>query len=44
MVSSDERIYPDAKRFDPDRFSDENEGKRPPNSFFPFGLGMAILA
>lgn len=35
----DERYFPNPKRFDPDRFSDENKNKIVPGSYLPFGIG-----
>ncbi|XP_059612803.1 cytochrome P450 6A1-like [Phlebotomus argentipes] len=38
----DEEIFPDAQRFDPDRFRDEARGERHNFAFIPFGEGPRI--
>lgn len=35
----DEAYFPDPKRFDPERFSDENKGKIRNGTYLPFGMG-----
>nr|QTM97432.1 Cytochrome P450 [Sitophilus oryzae] len=35
----DSNHYPDPKKFDPERFSEENKGKIPPFTYTPFGVG-----
>ncbi|CAN8008111.1 unnamed protein product, partial [Ixodes pacificus] len=39
MIHMDERFFPDPTKFDPDRFSEENEGSIPKLAFQPFGMG-----
>ncbi|XP_053660558.1 probable cytochrome P450 9f2 [Anopheles marshallii] len=36
---SDPKYFPDPKRFDPERFSEENRHKINPGSYLPFGVG-----
>src|SRR5262249_28805712 len=35
----DARLYPDPERFEPERFTPENERRRPRNAYLPFGAG-----
>ncbi|KAM7293516.1 cytochrome P450 3A14 isoform X1 [Ixodes scapularis] len=39
VIHMDERFFPDPTKFDPDRFSEENEGSIPKLAFQPFGMG-----
>ncbi|CAN8007777.1 unnamed protein product [Ixodes pacificus] len=39
VIHMDERFFPDPTKFDPDRFSEENEGRIPKFAFQPFGMG-----
>ena len=36
-IHNDADYYPEPHVFDPERFSDENKGKRHPLTFIPFG-------
>lgn len=38
-IHMDPKYYPDPKKFDPDRFSDENKKNIKPSTFMPFGMG-----
>lgn len=38
-IHHDPEIYNDPKKFDPERFNDENKHKIKPGSYIPFGLG-----
>lgn len=38
-IQRDSRYFPDPERFDPERFSEENKGSRPPCTYLPFGDG-----
>jgi cytochrome P450 len=42
LVQRDERWYPEPRRFDPERWSEEEEAKRPRYSYFPFGGGPRL--
>lgn len=35
----DPEYFPNPKKFDPERFSDENKGNINPNTYLPFGIG-----
>lgn len=39
QMHRDERFFPDPMKFDPDRFSEENENSFPKVAFQPFGIG-----
>jgi cytochrome P450 len=39
IMHRDEAFYPDALRFDPERFSPEAKAGRPKFAYFPFGGG-----
>jgi cytochrome P450 len=39
VMHHDPRFYPDPFRFDPDRWTDKERGKRPKYAYFPFGGG-----
>lgn len=36
-IHRDERYYPNAHKFDPERFSEENKSKISPYTYLPFG-------
>jgi cytochrome P450 family 6 len=38
-VHYDEEYYPDPKKFDPERFTEENQSSRPHFTYMPFGEG-----
>jgi cytochrome P450 len=42
VLHRDPRYFPDPLRFDPSRFSPENEPKIPKYAYFPFGAGRRI--
>ncbi|XP_042141968.1 cytochrome P450 3A17-like [Ixodes scapularis] len=39
QIQRDERFFPDPMKFDPERFSEENEDSFPKIAFQPFGIG-----
>jgi cytochrome P450 len=42
LMHRDARFFPDPDRFDPDRFTHENQATRPKFSYFPFGGGTRV--
>lgn len=38
-IHRDENYFPDPKKFDPERFNDENKYKIIPGTYIPFGVG-----
>ena len=42
LVHRDARWWPEPRRFDPERFAEEEEDKRPRYSYFPFGGGPRL--
>lgn len=42
VTHRDERFFPDALRFDPDRFSEERINDIPQHAYFPFGTGPHV--
>lgn len=41
-LQMDERYFPNAETFDPERFSDENKHLIQPGTYMPFGIGPSI--
>ena len=41
-LHKDPKYYPDPEKFDPERFENENIGKRPSSVYLPFGDGPRI--
>ncbi|XKL67046.1 hypothetical protein PGB90_010466 [Kerria lacca] len=41
-IHHDERYYENPKKFDPERFTEENKARRVPNTYMPFGIGPRI--
>lgn len=44
VIHRHERLWRDADRFDPDRFSAEREGEIPAGAYLPFGMGPRICS
>ena len=42
LVQRDERWWPEPRRFDPERWTPEEESKRPKYAYFPFGGGPRL--
>ena len=42
-IQNDEAHYPNPKKFDPERFNDENKRDRHPMSYLPFGEGPRLV-
>jgi cytochrome P450 len=42
LIQRDPRWYPDPERFDPERWTEEAQEKRPKFSYFPFGAGPRV--
>lgn len=42
VIQRDARWYPDPERFDPERWTEEEQEKRPKFSYFPFGAGPRV--
>lgn len=41
-IHYDEQYFPDAKKFNPERFLSEEKAKRPSGTYMPFGDGPRI--